>query len=174
MSEERRGLVLIGVAVAISAALAIAYLAAGGSSYTPAKVQDPCEPRPWRDPEGIERIAEQFSLSALDGAACELGVSRETLARALATPESRDRFTRRYGIDDAQLAEAIRSGLLRAVGDAEEAGALSPLVGVPLRETLRRIPVEEAIELIQNARSLLDNVQSFLGPAQGLLEEFLP
>jgi hypothetical protein len=174
VSEERRGLVLIGVAVAVSAALAIAYLAAGGSSYTPAKVQDPCESRPWRDPEGIERIAEQFSLSALDGAACELGVSRETLARALATPESRDRFTRRYGIDDAQLAEAIRSGLLRAVGDAEEAGALSPLVGVPLRETLRRIPVEEAIELIQNARSLLDNVQSFLGPAQGLLEEFLP
>jgi hypothetical protein len=39
---------------------------------------------------------------------------------------------------------------------------------------LRRIPVDEAIELIQNARSLLDNVQSFLGPAQGLLEQFLP
>lgn len=173
-AADRRGLVLIAVAVAVSAALVLAYLAAGGSSYTPAKVQDPCEPRPWRNPQGIEEIAQQFSLSALDGAACELGVSRETLARALATPESRDRFTRRYGINDAQLAEAIRSGLLRAVGDAEEAGALSPLVGVPLRETLRRIPVEEAIELIQNARSLLDNVQSFLGPAQGLLEEFLP
>jgi hypothetical protein len=174
VSAERRGLALIAVAAALSAALALIYLAAGGSSYTPAKVQDPCESRPWRNPQGIEEIAQQFSLSALDGAACELGVSRETLARALATPESRDRFTRRYGIGDAQLAEAIRSGLLRAVDDAEEAGALSPLVGVPLRETLRRIPVDEAIELIQNARSLLDNVQSFLGPAQGLLEEFLP
>jgi hypothetical protein len=124
--------------------------------------------------EGLQQIAEQFSLSALDGAACELGVTRETLARALATPESRERFTPRYGIDDAELARAIRAGLLRAVDDAEEAGALTPFIGVPLRETLRRIPVDEAIDLIQNARSLLDNAQSFLGPAQGLLEQFLP
>jgi hypothetical protein len=152
----------------------LVYLAAGGASYTPAKVQNPCEHRPWRNPEGLQQIAEQFSLSALDGAACELGVTRETLARALATPESRERFTQRYGIDDEELARAIRAGLLRAVDDAEEAGALNPIIGVPLRETLRRIPVDEAIELIQNARSLLDNVQSFLGPAQGLLEQFLP
>ena len=61
------------------------------------------------------------------------GVSRETLARALATPESRERFTERYGIDDAELARAIRAGLLRAVDDAEEAGALSPLLAGPLR-----------------------------------------
>jgi hypothetical protein len=174
MSEERRGVFLIAAAIAAAAVLVLAYLAAGGSSYVPAKVQDPCEDRPWRDPEGIEQIAEQFSLSALDGAACELGVTRETLARALATPQARDRFTRRYGIDEAQLAEAIRAGLLRAVDDAEEAGALNPLVAVPLREVLKRIPVDEAIELIQNARTLLDNVQSFLGPAQGLLEQFLP
>jgi len=174
VSEDRRGALLIGGAIAAAAVLVIAYLAAGGSSYAPAKVQDPCQDRPWRDPEGIEQIAEQFSLSALDGAACELGVSRETLARALATPRSRDRFTERYGISDARLAEAIRAGLLRAVDDAEEAGALNPLVGVPLREVLKRIPVEEAIELIQDARTLLDNVQSFLGPAQGLLEGFLP
>jgi hypothetical protein len=174
VSEERRGAWLIGVAIAAAAALVGAYLLAGGSSYVPAKVQDPCQDRPWRDPEGIEQIAEQFSLSALDGAACELGVTRETLARALATPQSRERFSERYGIDDEQLAEAIRAGLLRAVDDAEEAGSLSPLVGVPLREVLRRIPVEEAIELIQDARTLLDNAQSFLGPAQGLLEQFLP
>jgi len=166
--------VLVGGAIAVAVALVGTYLAAGGSSYAPAKVQDPCKPRPWRNPEGIQQIAEQFSLSALDGAACKLGVSRETLARALATPQSRDRFTRRYGIGDAKLAEAIRSGLLRAVDDAEEAGALSPLVGVPLRETLKRIPVDEAIELIQNARSLLDSAQTLLGPAQGLLERFLP
>ncbi len=169
-----RGRVLVGGAIAVAVALVGTYLAAGGSSYAPAKVQDPCKPRPWRNPEGIQQIAEQFSLSALDGAACKLGVSRETLARALATPQSRDRFTRRYGIGDAKLAEAIRSGLLRAVDDAEEAGALSPLVGVPLRETLKRIPVDEAIELIQNARSLLDSAQTLLGPAQGLLERFLP
>ncbi|HET8639394.1 MAG TPA: hypothetical protein VFL89_04000 [Solirubrobacterales bacterium] len=171
---EGRARILVGGAIAAALALTLVYLAAGGASYTPAKVQNPCEHRPWRNPEGLQQIAEQFSLSALDGAACQLGVTRETLARALATPESRERFTRRYGIDDEELARAIRAGLLRAVDDAEEAGALTPFIGVPLRETLRRIPVDEAIDLIQNARSLLDNAQSFLGPAQGLLEQFLP
>lgn len=173
MSRPRGTFLVVGAIVA-SLALVGAYLAAGGSSYAPAKTQDPCKPRPWRNPEGIEQIAEQFSLSALDGAACKLGVSRETLAQALATPGSRERFTQRYGITDAELAAAIRAGLLRAVSDAERAGALSPLLATPLRAALRQIPVNQAIELIQNARSLLDNLQTFLGPAQGLLERFLP
>ena len=87
-SASNRGTVLVLVAVVASLALVGAYFAAGGSSYAPAQVQDPCEPRDWRDPQGIEEIAEQFSLSALDGAACELGVTREALARALATPRA--------------------------------------------------------------------------------------
>lgn len=169
-----RGGALVLGAVAVSVALVGAYLAAGGSSYAPAKTQDPCRDRPWRAPQGIQEIAEQFSLSAFDGAACQLGVTREALARALATPESRERFTERYGIDDPELARAIRAGLLRAVDDAEEAGALSPFLAVPLRETVRQIPLDQAIELIQDARSLLDQAQSFLGPAQGLLDQFLP
>jgi len=174
VNPMRKAQVLVGAAIVAAVALPGIYLAAGGSSYAPAKTADPCETRPWRDPEGLDEIAEQFSLSALDGAACELGVSRETLARALATPESRERFTERYGIDDAELARAIRAGLLRAVDDAEEAGALSPLLGRPLRESLKNIPLDQAIELINDARTLLNSLESFLGPAQGLLEQFLP
>jgi len=169
-----QGRALVIGAIVASLVLVGAYLAAGGSSYAPAKTQNPCKHRPWRNPEGIEQIAEQFSLSALDGAACELGVTRERLARALATPRSRERFMRRYGIGDAQLARAIRAGLVRAVDDAEQAGALSPLFAGPLREAVRRIPIDQAIELIHNARSLLDDVQGFLGPAGGLIEQFLP
>jgi hypothetical protein len=174
VSPVMRGRLLVGGALAAALVLATVYLAAGGSSYVPAKTQDPCKHRPWRNPQGLQAIAEQFSLSALDGAACKLGVSRETLAQALASPQARERFTRRYGIDDARLAEAIRAGLVRAVDDAEEAGAISPLIAVPLRETVRQIPIDRAIELIQNARSLLDNLQTFLGPAGGLIEQFLP
>jgi hypothetical protein len=169
-----RGNLLVLAAIAASLALVGIYLAAGGSSYAPAKAQDPCKPRPWRDPEGLQQIAEQFSLSALDGAACQLGVSRETLARALATPQSRRRFTRRYGIDDAELARAVRAGLLRAVDDAERADALSPFLAAPLRQALRGIPLDQAIELIRDARSLLDEAQNFLGPAEDLLEQILP
>jgi hypothetical protein len=174
MSASARGMWLVGGAILVSLVLVGAYLAAGGSSYEPAKTQDPCKPRPWRNPESLEQIAEQFSLSALDGAACQLGVSRETLARALATPESRERFTQRYGIDDAELARAIRAGLVRAVDDAERAGALSPFLAGPLRTTVRQIPIDQAIELINDARSLLDNLQTFLGPAGGLIEQLLP
>jgi hypothetical protein len=174
LSPARRAQVLVGTALLAAIVLVGAYLAAGGSSYTPEKTQDPCEPRTWRNPEGLQEIAQQFTLSALDGAACQLGVSREALARGLATPEARERFTERYDIGDAKLAKAVRAGLLRAVDDAEEAGALSPLLAAPLRETLRNIPLDQAIELINNAESLLDNVQGFLGPAQEFLEQLLP
>jgi hypothetical protein len=169
-----RGRVLVIGSIVASLALVGAYLAAGGSSYEPQKVQDPCKPRPWSNPQSLAEIANQFSVSALDGAACRLGVSRETLARALTTPERRERFTEKYGIDDEKLARAIRAGLVRAVDDAEEAGALSPLLAVPLRETVQRIPLEQAIELINEAEGFLGDVDSFLGPAGSVLEEFLP
>ena len=169
-----RGRALVIGSIVASLVLVGAYLAAGGSSYEPEKVQDPCKPRPWSNPQGLGEIANQFTISALDGAACKLGVSREALARALATPEGRERFSEKYGIDDEKLAKAVRAGLLRAVDDAEEAGALNPLLAVPLRETLQKIPLEQAIEIINNARGLLSNVQGFLGPAANLLEELLP
>jgi hypothetical protein len=168
------GRALIAGSIVASLLLVGAYLAAGGSSYEPEKVQDPCKPRPWTDPQSLGQIANQFTISALDGAACQLGVSRETLARALATPEGRERFTERYGIDDEKLAKAIRAGLLRAVDDAEEAGALSPILAVPLRGALQRIPLEQAIEIVNDAQSFLNNVEGFLGPAQGILEQLLP
>jgi hypothetical protein len=176
VSREGRlsGTLLIVISVVASLALVGAYLAAGGSSYEPEKVQDPCKPRPWSDPQSLGQIANQFTISALDGAACKLGVSRETLARALATPEARQRFTEQYGITDEKLAKAIRAGLVRAVDDAEEAGALSPLLAAPLRETLQRIPLEQAIEIINDAQGLLGDVEGFLGPASDLLEELLP
>jgi hypothetical protein len=174
VNAEARGRFLVIAAIVASLALTGIYLAAGGASYTPAKTQSPCEPRQWTDPETLEEIAQQFSLSALDGAACQLGVSREELAQALVTPQARERFARRHGIGDEELARAIRAGLLRAVDDAERADALSPLVADPLRGVLRRIPLEQAIELINDASSLLGGAESFLGPAQGLLEQFLP
>jgi hypothetical protein len=173
-TSRSRGVLLVVGAIVASLVLVGAYLAAGGSSYEPEKVQDPCHPRPWSNPQSLSEIANQFTISALDGAACQLGVTREALARALATPEARERFKQRYGIDDEKLAKAIRAGLLRAVDDAEEAGALSPLLALPLRETVQRIPLDQAIELINDAESFLGDVDSFLGPADDIIEEFLP
>ena len=175
MSGEGRwsGRVLVIGSILASLVLVAAYLAAGGSSYEPKQIQDPCKPRPWSDPQNLGQIANQFSISALDGAACQLGVSREALAQALATPEARERFTERYGIDDEKLAKAIRAGLVRAVDDAEEAGALSPFIADPLRQAVQSIPLEQAIEIVKDAQGFLGDAEGFLGPAQGLIEQFL-
>jgi hypothetical protein len=169
-----RAQLLVGAAIVSAVALVGVYLAAGGSSYEPQQVRDPCQHRAWSNPRSLGEIANQFTNSALDGAACQLGVSREELAQALATPEGRERFSERYGIDDEELARAIRAGLLRAIDDAEEAGALSSLIGGPLRTTVEGIPLEQAIDLINNARSIFGGVENFLGPAGDLLEELLP
>ena len=102
---------LVGVAIAAATALVALYLVLGGGSYEPTPVADPCAPREWRDPHGVEESAQQFALSALDGAACKLDVSRETLAVALATPESRKEFAAAYGIGDAEFEAAVRAGV---------------------------------------------------------------
>lgn len=169
-----RAKLLVGAAVLASLLLVGAYLAAGGASYEPLKSQDPCKPRTWRDPQGLQQIAEQFTLSALDGAACQLGVSRETLARALATDQARERFAKKYKIDDEKLAKAIRAGLVRAVDDAEEAGALSPILAVPLRAGLEQIPLDQAIELVKDGRKIFEAGNGILGPVGDFLEELIP
>jgi hypothetical protein len=161
---------LVVGAAAASVTLVAAYLAAGGASYEPTAVADPCQPREWRSPEGVEETAEQFTLSALDGAACELQVSRETLAVALATDESRREFAEEYGIDDAELEAAVQAGLARAVDDAERAGAISPLVADGLRGVVTSLPVDEAIALINDATELFDGA----GAALDRLGELLP
>ena len=167
MSVSGKGLVL--GALAASAALVIAYLLAGGGDYEPTAVADPCAPREWRDPEGVEEAAQQFALSALDGAACELQVSRETLAVALATPESRAEFAAEHGIDDGELEAAVRAGVVRAIDDAERADALAPLVADGLRVVAARLPVDEGIALIEDASELFDGAGGVIDEIGGLL-----
>lgn len=171
MSSDFRGQILVGVSILCALALVGAYLAAGGSSYAPEQVRDPCQPREWRDPGSLQEIGEQISLSAADGAACELGVSREELMRALPTEETRERFQREYGVGTEEFARAIRAGLVRAIEDAERAGALSPLIAGPLRGTIEQIPLEDAVALVEDGSALFQRFQDFLGPAADLLEE---
>ena len=139
----------IAWSVAAAVALVVVYLALGGASYAPAKVADPCQPRDWRDPQGVEEVAEQIALSGLDGAACELDVSREEMVLALANPDSRAQFAREHGISDERLEELVRDGLLRAIDDAEEADALNPTIADLLRGIARTVPVDELLDLLE-------------------------
>jgi hypothetical protein len=139
---------IVGAAAAVGALIGV-YLALGGGSYTPAAVADPCVPRDWRDPEGLQEVAEQIVLSALDGAACELDVSREEIVLAFASRDSLERFAREHEISEEELEELVRAGLERAVDDAERAGALDPTIANLLRGLAARIPVEAFLDLLQ-------------------------
>jgi hypothetical protein len=164
--NEGRGGALIGVAIAASLALVITFLALGGSSYAPAGVRDPCKPRQWRQSDDLQGTAQQFTLSALDGTACDLHISRETLVVALASESGRERFA-----DDPRLEAAVRAGLERAIDDGERAGEISGIVATGLRALARNAPVSEVIELLRDAGPLFNGVGGLLGQLGGVLPE---
>jgi len=144
----------IAGSVLASLILIVVYLALGGASYAPAKVADPCEPRDWRNPSGLSEVGEQIVLSGLDGAACELGVSREKMVLALANSDSRERFAREHGISDERLETLVRDGLMRAIDDAVEADALNPTIANILRGIVRSVPVDELVDLLDQIPGL--------------------
>jgi hypothetical protein len=150
----RRVAPLLVVAAAVVAVLGT-YLALGGASYEPTPVADPCTPREWRDPGGLEAVLEQIALSGLDGAACTLDVSREELVLALRDDASLDSFAAAHRISRRDAEAAVRDGLLRAVGDAEQAGALSGLVAAVVRRTVESVPPRLVLDTLQRLRGLV-------------------
>jgi hypothetical protein len=139
-------------AIALAAGGAVAlvgvYLALGGASYAPAAVADPCAPREGRDAEGFEQVAEQIVLSALDGAACELAVSREEIVLAFASRASLERFAQEHGDSEEELESLVRAGLRRALDDAERAQQLDPRLADLLRGLAARVPVTQLLDLL--------------------------
>jgi hypothetical protein len=144
----------IALSVAAAAALVITYLALGGASYAPAKVADPCAPRNWQEPDGVQEVGQLIVLSGLDGAACELGVSREDVVLAFESRETLERFAREHGLTDEELEELVRSNLLRGIDDAEEMDALNPTIADLLRGVVRRLPISGVLDLLDQLPGL--------------------
>ncbi len=155
---------LVFAACVASVTLVVAYLALGGSSYTPAATADPCQPRAETTPGGVDQLTQQLTLSALDGAACELHTSRETLVLALGTPAGRDAFA-----NDPRLAEALRAGLLRAIDDAGGNGTIPAPVAAGLHALVDNLPADQLVAAARNAGSLLGQAGGTLGTLQDFL-----
>lgn len=151
----RRGLLPLAVAVGASVALIGAYAALGGGRFEPTPVADPCQTRDWRDPGGLDEVLEQVVLSGLDGAACELGVSREELVLALRNEDALDAFAARHELSSGEAEDAITEALARAVDDAEEAGALPGFVAGVVRGLTARLPPHLVLELLDRFRTVL-------------------
>ena len=163
------------IALAASIGLIAVYIAFGGGSYTPAATADPCETR---DQSVLEErgVFEGIALSALDAAACQLHVSREELALALADPQATEEFATAHDIDSAAVDDAVRAGLERAGDDAAAAGKIDGLEESILRQVARYAPVGPAISALQ-AVSDDDSVQGLLQELGGIpsqLDQILP
>jgi hypothetical protein len=137
------------IATAAAVLLVGVYLALGGASYAPAKVANPCAERELRNPHGLGEVAQQIVLSALDGAACKLGVTREDIVLAFANRKSLSSFAREHHISEKELEESLRAGLLRAIDDAENADQLTQPVAGLLRGVVRRIPIGGFLDLLE-------------------------
>ena len=146
---------VIASAVAVSAALVLVYAALGGGRYTPTPAADPCAPREWRSPHGLQATLEQIALSTADGAACDLGVSREELVLALGSESDLDRFAAKHGLSRGDAESAIRDGLVRAIDDGQQANAISGDTADVLRGIATRLPIGLVLAVLRGASGLL-------------------
>jgi hypothetical protein len=97
----------------------------------------------------------QIALSTADGAACTLGVSREELVLALADDNDLDDLARAHDISKDDAENAVRQGLLRAVRDAQDAGAIGGSTASTLRFAADHLPMSVVLLLLRGASSLL-------------------
>jgi predicted MFS family arabinose efflux permease len=154
-------------AAAASAGLVGAYLALGGAGYQPLEPADPCQARPVEQLRASDQIMERIALSALDGAACRLQVTREELVLALASEEARAEFAERHRIGTEAMDQAVRSGLDRSIDDARRMGAISSLEAELLDGAVGALPVRTLIDALQSApgRRALDFLLELLQAA---------
>jgi hypothetical protein len=140
---------IVIVLCAIALIVPAAYAAAGGGDYKPKAVADPCRPRPWKAQDGASAVAAQLALSATDGAACRLHVSRESLVLALASRADLEAFGRANHLDDTQIEAAMRDGLQRALDDASRAKAIGSLTAFLLGQAVQRLPLDGLLRALQ-------------------------
>jgi hypothetical protein len=150
----RRALPVL-VAIVAVAAVVVPYLALGGATFEPTPVADPCVTREWRDPGGLQEALEQVALSALDGAACDLGVTREDLVLAIRDEDALDAFAAAHGITRVDAERAVHDGLERAIDDAEDAGALPGLLAGFARRAADAVPPWLLLETLERLGGLL-------------------
>jgi hypothetical protein len=133
---------LVLAAAVVSAALVFGYLAAGGGGFAPTSPGDPCDREVRVEGEtDLVTTAERVGLVALDGAACELGVSRERLLLAISGEEQLE-------VDDDRRNEAFRNGLREAIDAEERAGRLGGAEAALLRTGIEFLPVDALLDQV--------------------------
>jgi predicted MFS family arabinose efflux permease len=131
-------LVLAGLGVGVVALIGVE-VRAGAADFGTYQAADPCTASPTPYPgDGLDPAIQRLGLSALNGAACELGTTRELLVLSL-DPDT-DLGDVEFDQDTAET--ALRAGALRAIDDADERDSLPGLIATVLREIVERAPLD--------------------------------
>ena len=105
--------------------------------------EDPCTAAPDQFPgDGLDTSVQRIALSALNGAACELGTTRERLVLSLDPNSSFDDVD----WDHDTMEQALRDGAHRAIEDANDRDAIPGFVAAALGFVVDRAPVEWLVE----------------------------
>jgi hypothetical protein len=135
--RRQSGIAIVGATLLLAVVLPAGAILTGTDDFGVSQVADPCtapaDPFPG---DGFDAATQRFVLSGLNGAACELGISREELVLSLEPRSGVD-----VEWDRDTIAEALKDGASRAVRDADERGTLPGLVAGPLRWTIERAPL---------------------------------
>ncbi len=115
----------------------------GAQEFGRYEAADPCAAPPDTYPgSGLDATVQRIALGGLNGAACELGTSRETLVLSLDSESGIGDVT----WDRDTAAEAIQSGTSRAIDDAVERGTLPGWAGRVLGFVVERAPIDWLLE----------------------------
>jgi hypothetical protein len=166
MTRRRQGIVALAAIGAAAAALIVVELAAGALGFGASKAKDACTSESSFPGSGLDAQIQRVVLSGLNGAACELGTTREELVLSfdpsLATEPIR--------WDHATIERSVRAGMLRAIADARAEGSINDLTAVVLTQLAERAPLDWLIDRGSALQKILEGLGSVdLGELLGQL-----
>lgn len=124
---------VLGALLAAAAALIVVELAVGALDFGETTIADACTTEADFDGSGgiVDSVLQDVALSAISGAACQLGTSREELVLSFVPSTGAD-----VKWDRETINEALRAGIERAVEDRVGTGLAGQLLGDVLETIL--------------------------------------
>jgi hypothetical protein len=141
MSRARQGYLALAALLVAGVVLIAVELSNGARDHGESTAADPCADRQPFPGDGFEATLQRIALDGLDGAACELGTTREELVLSFDSQLGDD-----VEWDEETLEQALRSGLEEAIDDAEARDSLGSIEATILRELVSRAPLDWLIE----------------------------
>ncbi len=141
--RRRQATLAVGAAAIVGLGVIGTMMAQGADDVGEFTAQDPCTADPDPFPGGgLDAAVQRIALSALNGAACDLGTTREVLVLSLDDDSGYGDVT----WDDDTVESALRVGAHRAIDDARARDDISGITATVLRVAADRAPLQWLID----------------------------